>query len=634
MDERRPNKEHMEKGDTNLFPESITFQTLSIKTNSLLFTCRIIVLQNPKTDKETLIELVRTKENMLTVCTEDEKKTLTEWIKDNKQKITKFAIESLVRSRENVKTRTDVTTSNDGSNTALSLVTLNTRSVKNKTTSVCDFLTSNNVDIFALTETWLGSSVDKHIISEITPDGYDLHHVARTSRKGGGVAVIFNKSLEVKLVSSKHSFSHFELLECNVSSKHHRFRLCVIYRPPPSRINKLKTSTFFEEWSTFLDQLVIIPEEIVITGDLNFHLDDKNNSDACKFIETLEDHGLQQHINSPTHIHGHTLDVIITREISSILKNAPVVHHPYLCDKKGNPAGDHMALFAQLRISRPSKYRQTVTYRKYRDINLDDIKNDFVESIPPIVNVTEPVGNLVSLYNTNMISIIDKHAPIVSKEITLRPNTEWHTEELRDAKRNCRKTERRMRKTNLTVHQQIHRDACVHANKLLIRCKKEHYSTKVEEAEHDQKQLFRLSKRIMGEKQETILPSHKDEKDLANKFCQFFMNKIETIRANLSASNKSSITMCDIMKSDEKFNGEHLSSFKPTTITDLTKIIQSAPSKHKDPIQVSARSFYQKKKPFSPSRRSQLSNNKHVVLRRKLCSPLNITAQPCLKIVQ
>ncbi|CAC5422780.1 unnamed protein product [Mytilus coruscus] len=332
------------------------------------------------------------------------------------------------------------------------------------------------------------------------------------------------------------------------------------------------------EWSTFLDQLVIIP--IVITGDLNFHLDDKNNSDACKFIETLEDHGLQQHINGPTHIHGHTLDVIITREISSILKNTPVVHDPYLCDKKGNPAGDHMALFAQLRISRPSKYRQTVTYRKYRDINLDDIKNDFVESIPPVVNATEPVDSLVSLYNTNLISDIDKHAPIVSKEITLRPNTEWHTEELRDAKRNCRKAERRMQKTNLTVHQQIHRDACVHANKLLIRCRKEHFSTKGEEAEHDQKQLFRLSKHIMGEKQETILPSHKDEKDLANKFCQFFMNKIEMIRANLSASNKRSITMCDIMKSDEKFNGEHLSSFKPTTITELTKIIQSAPSKH------------------------------------------------------
>ncbi|CAC5366199.1 unnamed protein product [Mytilus coruscus] len=108
----------------------------------------------------------------------------------------------------------------------------------------------------------------------------------------------------------------------------------------------------------------------------------------------------------------------------------------------------------------------------------------------------------------------------------------------------------------------------------------EHYSTKVEEAEHDQKQLFLLSKRIMGEKEEIILPSHKDEKDLAYKFCQFFMNKIETIRANLSASNKRFITMCDIMKSDEKFNGEHLSSFKPTTITELTKIIQSAPSKH------------------------------------------------------
>ena len=53
----------------------------------------------------------------------------------------------------------------------VSLVSLNPRSVKNKATSINDFILSNNVDILALTETWLGTAVDKSVISEVTPCG-------------------------------------------------------------------------------------------------------------------------------------------------------------------------------------------------------------------------------------------------------------------------------------------------------------------------------------------------------------------------------------------------------------------------------------------------------------------------------
>ena len=368
------------------------------------------------------------------------------------------SIKSLVRPRASVKNQNSCNTSNllkvpksfdVCSNTTLPLVSLNARSVKIKATSVCDFLTSNNVDILALTETWLGSSIDKSIIAEITPNSYDLQHISRNDRK----AVIFNKNLDVKPVASKNSFSHFELLECNLSATNHRFWLCVIYRPPPSRINKLKTSTFFEECSEFLDHLIIIPEEIVITGDLNVHLDDKNNSDACKFLETLEDHGLKQHVNGPTQIHGHTLDVIITRDISPILMDVPVVQDPHLCDRKGNPIDDHMALISKFRISRLPKCRLKVNYHKYREINLNDIGKDISDSVTPILNETEPVGNLVNLYDTNLKLVVDRQAPIVSKEITIQPNTEWHTEELRITKRDRQKAERRMRNTNLFVHQ-------------------------------------------------------------------------------------------------------------------------------------------------------------------------------------
>jgi nicotinamide riboside kinase len=61
-----------------------------------------------------------------------------------------------------------------------------------------------------------------------------------------------------------------------------------------------------------------------------------------------------------------------------------------------------------------------------------------------------------------------------SKNIILRPNTEWYSDELRAAKRDRRKAERRMRKSNLTVHREMFRDSCLKANTLLLKCKKDY----------------------------------------------------------------------------------------------------------------------------------------------------------------
>jgi hypothetical protein len=47
------------------------------------------------------------------------------------------------------------------------------------------------------------------------------------------------------------------------------------------------------------------------------------------------------------------------------------------------------------------------------------------------------------------------------KNILLRPSTDWYSDELRAAKRDRRKAERRMRKSNLTVHREMFRDTCL-----------------------------------------------------------------------------------------------------------------------------------------------------------------------------
>ena len=51
---------------------------------------------------------------------------------------------------------------------------------------------------------------------------------------------------------------------------------------------------------------------------LNFHLDDPSDNDAKNFTDLLETFGLSQHVTAPTHLSGHTLDLLISRSSNDI----------------------------------------------------------------------------------------------------------------------------------------------------------------------------------------------------------------------------------------------------------------------------------------------------------------------------
>jgi hypothetical protein len=88
----------------------------------------------------------------------------------------------------------------------------------------------------------------------------------------------------------------------------------------------------------------------------------------------------------------------------------------------------------------------------------------------------------------------------------------------------------------------IYHEKCRNVGKLLFRCKKEYFTNKISEIGHDQKQLYKVTNNLLGKTKETVLPSIPDHYELANRFGDFFIGKIETIRDNLCASN------CDIIE--------------------------------------------------------------------------------------
>ena len=152
-------------------------------------------------------------------------------------------------------------------------------------------------------------------------------------------------------------------------------RLSVIYRPPPSQKNGFSTNEFLEhEWPLFLSKYATTDKSIVIVGDL-CHLDIPTDRDTSKFNSCLDTFGMEQHVRGPTHVAGHTLDVIITRDTDTIVSNIEV-NDPGLSDSDGKISGDHFAVIFLIRAEKPAPIRKTVTYRKLRSIDIESFRND------------------------------------------------------------------------------------------------------------------------------------------------------------------------------------------------------------------------------------------------------------------
>ncbi len=188
----------------------------------------------------------------------------------------------------------------------LCLCLLNLRSIRDdiKAGKIKHLITDDEHDLDGafFTETWLRPDhTSTQQIGDITPSGDNFHHRARQGRKGGGVGALLKSGLKSKLLAHA-TFKSFEHLLVSVSNAH--LHVITIYRPPPSQKTKLIPALFFTEFTTFLEQTPLSTGQLIILGDFNFHVEDKNNSHAAKFLDLLESFNLNQNVIGSTHQWG------------------------------------------------------------------------------------------------------------------------------------------------------------------------------------------------------------------------------------------------------------------------------------------------------------------------------------------
>ena len=115
-----------------------------------------------------------------------------------------------------------------------------------------------NVDLIFLCETWLRQEGDESDCAALTPPGFCLRSFPRMSGAGGGLAVLYRNSLTKNIAVSTRDFvfTAFEICEVRISLDSHIVVFFNVYRPPPSRKNKLTNAMFLEQFIDLLESYV------------------------------------------------------------------------------------------------------------------------------------------------------------------------------------------------------------------------------------------------------------------------------------------------------------------------------------------------------------------------------------------
>ena len=149
----------------------------------------------------------------------------------------------------------------------LKFVLLNARSIHKKTLLLRDYIVEHDIDLLAITDTRLTDDfLDEFYCRDICPKGYKIEQLPRNYADGGGVALVYRRYFKVKQdVQTIHrSFEHQLAV----------LRLVVLYRAPPSLENGFTVRMFLEEFSSFLEGLVLTTSALLVAGDFNFHIDE------------------------------------------------------------------------------------------------------------------------------------------------------------------------------------------------------------------------------------------------------------------------------------------------------------------------------------------------------------------------
>lgn len=461
----------------------------------------------------------------------------------------------------------------------LSLV--NARSFLKNGDPIADYVINQRVDLLVLTETWLSEDHSAADILKFFPAGFSASHRPRCelnrngkAKRGGGLAIVTTSTINTSVVdvTTPPEDAAFEKMEMVAVVSSQRLRLLAVYRPPAKSF-----ALFLSQCAELLESVIFTTDKLLIVGDFNVPDDmAETESGAQRFTRLTQSFGLVQHVKEPTHQQGHTLDLVFSRACDNLVARAVTA---------GLYSDDH-AILCHLRLDRPPRPVQTISFRPLKNINLELFTKD-VEALPLIASPAATLTELVAQFH-ELTVILNRHAPLQTKTIVLRRPAPWWDQDVRDGRRRMRKAERRWRKSRCSGNLDLYRRARRKFAALLAVKKATHWCEKITESRSNQQALYKLLNGLLGWRHSTKLPVHTCDEALASEFSSFFSSKVEAVRRELDSVAtfypETGSSFLSSNSADDLFR-----EFLPVSEEQVKCLIRSSPTKScaLDPIPTS-----------------------------------------------
>jgi len=405
-----------------------------------------------------------------------------------------------------------------------------------------EHLLEKNCDVCFVQETFLRDG-DKAKLMEIKDYGWNILSNPRKHRSGGGIAMLYKSTVQLKTNNKVTKFKSFQVMESLLSTDTELVRLVNVYRPPYTKKARFTECDFLEEFDDYLATLFSKPGTPVMAGDFNFHIERPEEHYPKKFLELLAHYQLTQHVPLvPTHDHGGTLDLVITTEAFRRRIGPFEVCH-------SRTKSDHsLVLFrVDLTVNLPEETKVT-NYRNFKSIDLESFKEDLVNSDLSSFQDTISLDDAVALYDSVLTKLMDKHCPVIKKKFQERPSP-WVDLELRTLRRKRRVAERAWRKGtgDASTYKEL-RDEFTRLEFLKC-CRYKRDSLRASSG--DTKTLYKKLNRLLGNVSQD-LPKHKDSAKLSEDFKDFFAEKVSKIRRDINAEEDERPTTEDYPSDDEE----------------------------------------------------------------------------------
>ena len=411
-----------------------------------------------------------------------------------------------------------------------------------------------NLDVCCICESWLFSQ-NSPTTAIIKSHGYAIEHDYRDHKRGGGTAIIYKACYLVNKMTLPTCFSTFEVTCVTVVSQTSKKVVFVaLYRTGSL------TNLFFQELDCLLSHICSHADNVIITGDFNIHFENISDKHVKNCLDLMASYGFLKHISEPTHINGGTLDQLFTFSLDKQLSLTSEV------DSMHKFGSDHFPIYCKINLSFDKKYFKQVTYRKLSGINQSELNYDLTQACSATFIDNGEFGRLYEALRSSLGMVMDKHAPVLTKNISVMDEAPWFDKEYRQLRSRRRYAEKCWKKKNDPSQYLIYKELCDEASILANSKKKAFFSKLIRKSDNNSKTLFNLVNNALDRKQQQPLPDSTESiGSQVKEFNDYFSDKIKKIRADMDHEFSPPLN---------EFVGKNLSEFIPTSYDEIMSIIK------------------------------------------------------------